>query len=135
MRSLYARHFKIFLRSKHYQKVTQVIGDLDKPILRIVLISYSLVYLTLYYRHYITTVHYSVVACSVISSVGLRSERLGFETYHRRVVSLGKTFYSPKVLVIPRKRWLRPDMTEKWLTWTLKLKLQPKQTKQTYTIV
>ena len=37
----------------------------------------------------------------------------GFKTYLRRVVSLSKTLYSPKVLVIPRKRWLRPDMTEK----------------------
>ena len=28
----------------------------------------------------------------------------GFETYLRRVVSLSKTLYTPKVLVIPRKR-------------------------------
>ena len=28
---------------------------------------------------------------------------------------------SPKLLVIPRKRWLRPDMTEKLLTGTLSL--------------
>ena len=28
------------------------------------------------------------------------------------------TFTSQKVLVIPRKRWLRPDMTEKLLTGT-----------------
>ena len=46
----------------------------------------------------------------------------GFETYLHRVMS--KTLYSPKVLVIPRKRWLRPDMTEQHrqtglcLTWT-----------------
>ena len=39
----------------------------------------------------------------------------GFETYLLRVVSLSKTLYSPKVLVIPRKRWLCPDMTEKLL--------------------
>ena len=47
----------------------------------------------------------------------------GFETYRRRVVSLSKTLYSPKVLVnpLPRKRWLRPDMTEKLLTGTLNL--------------
>ena len=31
------------------------------------------------------------------------------------------TFTSPKVLVIPRKRWLRPDMTEKLLAGTLNL--------------
>ena len=29
------------------------------------------------------------------------------------------TFTPKKVLVIPRKWWLRPDMTEKLLTWTL----------------
>ena len=44
-----------------------------------------------------------------------------FETYLCRVVSLSKTLYSPKVLVIPRKRWLHPDMTEKLLTGTLSL--------------
>ena len=33
-----------------------------------------------------------------------------------RVVSLSKTLYSPKLLVIPRKRWLCPGMTEKLLT-------------------
>ena len=38
-----------------------------------------------------------------------------------RVVSLSKTLYSPKVLVIPRRRWLHPDMTEKLLTGTLNL--------------
>ena len=36
----------------------------------------------------------------------------GFENYLGRVVSLSKTLYSPKVLVIPRKLWLRPDMTD-----------------------
>ena len=44
---------------------------------------------------------------------------LGFETYFLRVVSLSKTLYSPKVLVIPRKLWLSTDMTEKLLTGTL----------------
>ena len=28
----------------------------------------------------------------------------------------------PKVLVIPRKRWLHPNMTEKLFTWTLSIK-------------
>ena len=32
------------------------------------------------------------------------------------------TFTSQKVLFIPRKRWLRPDMTEKLFTGTLKQK-------------
>ena len=43
----------------------------------------------------------------------------GIETYLRRVVSLSKTLYSPKVLVIHKKPWLRPDMTENLLTGTL----------------
>ena len=46
----------------------------------------------------------------------------GFDTYLRRVVSLSKDTFTPrKVLVIPRKRWLRPDMTEKMFTGTLSL--------------
>ena len=45
----------------------------------------------------------------------------GFETFFRRVVSLIKTLYSQKVLVMHRKRLLRPDMTETLLTWTLNL--------------
>ena len=44
-------------------------------------------------------------------------------------VSLSKTLYSPKVLVIPRKPWFRPDMTEKLLTGTLNLNTN-KQTKK-----
>ena len=31
------------------------------------------------------------------------------------------TFTPPKVLVIPRKRWLRPNMTEKLFTGTLRI--------------
>ena len=50
-----------------------------------------------------------------------RARGRGFETYLRRVVSLSKTLYSPKVLVIPRKRRLRLDMTVHLLTWTLGL--------------
>ena len=46
----------------------------------------------------------------------------GFDTYLRRVVSLSKDTFTPrKVLVISRKRWLRPDMTEKLLTGMLSL--------------
>ena len=47
----------------------------------------------------------------------------GFNPYSGRcVVSLSKIhmyIYLPKVLVIPRKRWLHPDMTEKLFTGTL----------------
>ena len=31
------------------------------------------------------------------------------------------TYTPQKVLVIPRKRWLRPNMTEKLFTWTLRI--------------
>ena len=60
------------------------------------------------------------------SDSGARGQ--GFETYLRHVVSLRKTFYSSKVLVIPRKQWLCPDMTEKLLTGMLNLNTN-KQTK------
>ena len=53
---------------------------------------------------------------------------MGFEPHSgRRVVSLSKTYLPPKVLVIPRKQWLRPNMTEKLFTRTLSIK--PNQTK------
>ena len=46
----------------------------------------------------------------------------GFNTYLRRVVFLSKDTFTPqKVLVIPRKRWLPPDMTEKLLTGMLSI--------------
>ena len=46
----------------------------------------------------------------------------GFNPHKRhRVVSLSKTHEHPTVLDKPRKRWLRPDMTEKLLTGTLSL--------------
>ena len=34
---------------------------------------------------------------------------------------MSKTLYSPKVLVIPRKQWLSPDIAEKLLTGMLSL--------------
>ena len=56
-------------------------------------------------------------------------ESRGFDTYLRRVVSLSKDTFTPrKVLVIPRKRWLRPYMNEKLLTGTLSFnKTKPNQ--------
>ena len=53
------------------------------------------------------------------SDSGARGWRL--ETYLNHVVSLSKTLYSPKVLVIPRKGRPRPNMTEKLLTGSLSL--------------
>ena len=57
-----------------------------------------------------------------------------FETYLRRVVFLSKTFKSPKVLVMLRKRWFRPEMTDILLTWTLSLN-KNKQTFPTCTVL
>ena len=46
----------------------------------------------------------------------------GFNTYLCGVLSLSKDKFTPrKVLVIPRKRWLRPDMTEKLFTFLFSL--------------
>ena len=47
-------------------------------------------------------------------------EVVGFDPHSgRRLVSLSKIHLPPKkVLVIPRKQWLHPDMTEKLLTGT-----------------
>ena len=50
-----------------------------------------------------------------------RARGQGFNTYLRCVVSLSKTYYSPKVRVIRRKQCLRPNMTEKLLTGMLNL--------------
>ena len=38
------------------------------------------------------------------------------------------TLYSPKVLVIPRKQWLHPNMTEKLFTGTLSKKREETKT-------
>ena len=53
--------------------------------------------------------------------------RRGFDPHSgRRVVSLSK-IHLPLKELIPRKRWLRPDMTEKIVDWDVKP--EPKQTK------
>ena len=60
----------------------------------------------------------------------LKREVGGFDTYLRHVVSLSKDIFTPqKVLVIPRKLWLRSDMTEKLFTVTLSHKKQNKHIK------
>ena len=72
-----------------------------------------------------------IVPCNLIDCVYNTSDSasigLGFEPHSgRRVVSLSKTCPPQKVLVIPRKRWLRPNITEKLFTGTLSIK--PNQT-------
>ena len=47
---------------------------------------------------------------------------------HLRVVSLSKAHLLPTVLVKPRKRWLRPDTTEKLLTGMLNLNTNKQRT-------
>ena len=59
----------------------------------------------------------------------------GFETYLHRVVSLSKTLYSPKVLVLPRKQWLRPEMNETLWAGTLNLKTDKQTNRQTNKLV
>ena len=56
-----------------------------------------------------------MVECRALEAIGP-----GFDPHSGRgVVSLSKIHLPPKkVLVIPRKRWLCPDMTEKLLTGT-----------------
>ena len=61
------------------------------------------------------------MACGRASDSGARG--CGFDPHSGcRVVSSQDTFTSQKVLVIPRKRWLRPDMTKKLFTETLRKK-------------
>ena len=52
-----------------------------------------------------------------------KSKGPGFDPHKRHhVVSLSNThFKTPSILVKPRNRWLRPDMTEKLLIGTLSL--------------
>ena len=68
-----------------------------------------------------------------VSDSGARGR--GFETYLRHVVSLSKTFYSPKILVIPRKLWLCPDRTEKLSTGMLNLKTNKQKVGQCQLLV
>ena len=52
----------------------------------------------------------------------IQRSRVGAPLGSNRVVSLSKAHFTPqKVLVIPRKRWLRPNMTEKLFTGTLRI--------------
>ena len=70
------------------------------------------------------------------SSVGLWSERSWVRSSLRSACCILEqdTFTSQKVLVIPRKRWLCPDMTEKLLTGTQSLNPNKQQNKITTNI-
>ena len=65
-----------------------------------------------------------IARCLVVNTSDSGSRGRGFELHSGcRVVSLSKTYLPPqKVLVIPKKRWLHPNMTEKLVTGTLSIK-------------
>ena len=62
----------------------------------------------------------------MVNASGSGSSGRGFESHAGQTVlcTWVRHIYSPKVLVlvIPRKRWLRPNMTEKLFTGTLRIK-------------
>ena len=60
----------------------------------------------------------------VVNASDPRSRGPGFEPHSGQTMLCpwARHIHSPKVLVIPRKWWLRPNMTEKLFTGTLKIK-------------
>ena len=65
----------------------------------------------------------------VVNTSDSGSRGRGFEPHSdRRVMSLSKTYLPPKSTCIPRKRWLRPNMTEKLFTGTFSIKPNKKKT-------
>ena len=60
----------------------------------------------------------------MVNALDSGSKGRGFEPHSGRTMLCprARRIYSPKVLVIPRKWWLRPNMTEKLFTGTLKIK-------------
>ena len=63
----------------------------------------------------------SIMVRVVVECRALNLESWADPHKQHRVVSLSKTYQLPTALVKPRKRWVRPDMTEKLLTGTLSL--------------
>ena len=59
----------------------------------------------------------------VVNASDSGSRGRGFEPHSGQTVLCpsARHIYSPKVLVIPRKRWLCPNMTEKLFTGTLRI--------------
>ena len=55
------------------------------------------------------------------SDSGSRGRGFGPHSGQTVLCPWARHIYSPKVLVIPRKRWLRPNMTEKLFTGTLRI--------------
>ena len=65
----------------------------------------------------------SAVAWWLINASDSGSRGRGFEPHSGQTVLCpeARHIYSQKVLVIPRKRWLSPNMTEKLFSWTLSI--------------
>ena len=59
----------------------------------------------------------------MVNASDFGSRGRGFEPHSGQTVLCPRArhIYSPKVLVIPRKRWLRPNRTEKLFTGTLRI--------------
>ena len=59
----------------------------------------------------------------VVNAPNSGSRGRGFKPHSGRTVlcPLARHIHSPKVLVIPRKQWLRPNLTEKLFTRTLRI--------------
>ena len=64
----------------------------------------------------------------VVNASDSGSRGRGIEPHSGQTVlcPCARHIYSPKVLVIPRKWWLRPNMTEKLLTGTFRINHQHK---------
>ena len=77
----------------------------------------------LQHQYQLQTFRQTDCASGECSDLGLRIQRSGVRAPlgSNRVVSLSKAHLLPNVLVIPRKRWLRPNMTEKLFAGTLRI--------------
>ena len=66
---------------------------------------------------------YGERGCLVVNASDSGYSGRGFEPHSSQTVLCpgARQIYSPKVLVIPRKRWLRPNMTERLFTGTLRI--------------
>ena len=74
------------------------------------------------------SVHKTLRGGLVVNASDYGSRGRGFEPHCGQTVLCpsARPIYSSKALVIPRKRWLRPHMTEKLFTGTVRINNQPK---------
>ena len=62
----------------------------------------------------------------MVNTSGSGSRGRGFEPHSGRLILEQDIFTPPKVQVIPKKGWIRPNMTEKLFTVALNIKPKPK---------